>query len=110
MPLIQRLDQERMLAGEDSRQPEMTEPSKFPVWLSNQDGGAEEHSVSAGWLDLDLNAGTDTDVAFHNADKRIPLGVCGKIRQHSPHLFPGGINLDLAMNLLNGLTSSVTEP
>jgi hypothetical protein len=41
MLFTQRFDDKRMLAVKQSRQPEMTEPLKFPVWLGNQDGGAE---------------------------------------------------------------------
>jgi hypothetical protein len=108
MPLTERFDRERMLAVEDSRHPEMTKPSKFPVWLDNQDGGTEKRSATTGRLDVDLKAGTDTDVALHMPDKGIPLGVSGEIRQHSPDFFVGDIYLNLGVNLFHVLTTALT--
>ncbi len=86
----------------------MTEPSEFPVGLGNQDGGAEYHSAAARRLDVDLKAGTDTDLALHELDKRIPLGVSGEIREHSPNLFARGIDLDLGRSA-DSTASSIME-
>src|SRR5262249_39975051 len=56
-PLTQRLDDERMLAVEQTGYPQMTQPAEFPTRMGHQHLGAERHPSATGRLDEDLEAG-----------------------------------------------------
>ena len=86
----------------------MTEPSKFPIRIGNEDGRPERHTFAPRGLDVDVKACADNDLALYTTDKRISLGVSGEIGQHLPDLLGGRIDLDLGVNLFHTVTSSLT--
>src|SRR3984893_8393031 len=82
---LQRLDAETVLAIEEARDEQMTEPTERARRRNLENSRAEGHRRAAGRSDPHGQTRAREQLARDLADEGIPLGIGGEISQHAPN-------------------------
>src|SRR5918995_480733 len=93
------LDAKPMLAVEETRDTEMTQPAQLLRWRGGKHCGTHTHAATSWRLQLDVETRADHGGTADVRDEGVPGRVGGKIGQDLPYPLRGRLDSDLRMQL-----------
>jgi hypothetical protein len=92
-PVLQRCQDERMLAVEESRDQDPPPPAQLPAGIDDEQPRLDRRGLAARERHAERERLSDRHGALRLHDERVPLGIGGEIDEHVPDARGRGVDL-----------------